>query len=211
MQVGREQSPEQIIVATTKEADSLAFLWVGRIDSLEVGHVEPIVKTIDERSDQPAVMKDPHPLRRGKDEIGVAGVQAVRSEKLADQDRKVHGQEDRTRYNSHAMATKLPPHHPPLRSHVKAFLRRRHPLDRVGVERRGRDVVWQLTVCVNDRGLAAALRRAARCEGQIAHRVRPACKRIRGSSAASARSDTNTPITVKNDMNIRNEPARYMS
>src|SRR5215469_11792498 len=110
------------------------------------------------------------------------------------------------------MAAELPPHHPPLGRHVETLLRWRHPLDRVGVERRARDVVWQLIVGVNGRRvLVAAARRAAGCEGQIAHRRRPACRRIRGSSTASARSDTNTPITVKNAMNIKNEPARYMS
>src|SRR6516162_1813293 len=92
MQVGTEQSPEQILVAAAKEADSLAFLGVRRVDSLEVGHVEPIVETVYKRGDQPAIVKDPHVLWRRKDEIGVACVETVGGEKLADQYRQIHGQ-----------------------------------------------------------------------------------------------------------------------
>src|SRR6516164_7906356 len=211
MEIGTEQSPEQILVATAKEADGLAFLRVRRVDSLEVGHVEPIVESVYKRRDQPAIVKDPHALWRSKDEIGVAGVQSVRREKLAYQNREVHGQQDRTGYNGYPMAAELPPHHPPLRCHVEALLCRGHPLDRIRVERCARDVVWKLTGGVNDRCVVAVAWQAAGCEGQIAHLRRPACRRIRGSSTASARSDTNTPITVKNAMNIKNEPARYMS
>src|SRR5271166_4244494 len=211
MEIGAEQSPEQIIVATAKEADGVAFLGARRVDSLEVGHIEPIVETVDEWGNQPAVVEDPHPLRRGKDEIGVACVQSVRGKKLTDQNREVHGQQDGTGYNGHSMAAELPPHHPPLRRHVKALLRRRHPLDGIRVERCARDVVCKLIVGVNDLRFVVDSRRVVGCEGKIAHRRLPACRRIRGSSTASARSDKNTPITVKNDMNTKNDPARYMS
>src|SRR5215472_3949248 len=211
MQIGTEQSPEQIFVTVAKKADSLALLRVRRINSLEVGHVEPIVETIDERGDQPAIVKDSDPLWRCKVKIGVAGVQTIRGEKLADQDRQIHDQQHHTGYDCHSVATELPPHHPPLRRHVESFLRRRHPLDRIGIERRGRNVVWKLTVGVSARRAATGARRVSGCECQIAHRWRPDCRRIRGSSTASARSDTNTPITVKNDINIKKEPARYMS
>src|SRR6516162_9689273 len=96
MEIGTEQSPEQILVATAKEADRLAFLAVRCVDSLEVGHVEPIVETVYKRGDQPAIVKDPHALWRRKDEIGVARVETVGGEKLANQYRQIHGQQDRT-------------------------------------------------------------------------------------------------------------------
>src|SRR5215831_10094218 len=181
MQVGSEQSPEQIFVAMTKEADSLAFLRIWRINSLEVGHVEPIVETVDERGNQPAIVKNSHPLRRRKDEIRVACVQTVGGEKLANQNRQIHGKQDRPGYNGYPVAAELPPHHSPLRRHIEAFLCGRHPLDRIGVERRARDVMWKLTAGMNERRVVADARRVAGREGYIAHLRRPACSRIRGS------------------------------
>src|SRR5215472_16985254 len=212
MKITRNQSPEQIIVAMAKESNSLPFLRVGRINALEVGHVQPIVESIDKWSDQTAIVKDAHPLRRRKDKIGVACVQAVGREKLADQDRQIHGQQHRSGYDGHPVAAELPPHHPPLRGHVEALLGRRHPFDRIGIEGRSGDVVWEMTLGAScgRRGTVYAWR-VPGCEGQIAHLRRPAWRRIRGSRTASARSDTNTPITVKNDMNIKNDPARCMS
>src|SRR5207249_4009580 len=95
----------------------------------------------------------------------------------------------------------------PLRGAVEPLLRRRHDLDRIGVERRRRDVVRHRI------GDAARLvgRGRAGADADLAHGWRPTCRRMRGSSAASARSDRNTPITVRKAMNIRKEPARNMS
>src|SRR3984893_13453005 len=194
-----------------KEADWLWFLWIRRIDPFELGHVEPVIVAVDKRSDQSTLVKDPDTLRWCKNEVGVARVETVRGQKLADQNGQVHRQQDSAGDNGDPVAQQLPPHHPPLRGHVEALLRRRHPLDRIRVERRAGDVMREQPPVLLDSRVLAAARSAVGCEGQIAHRLRPACRRIRGSSMASARSDTNTPITVRNDINIKNEPARYMS
>ena len=56
-----------------------------------------------------------------------------------------------------------------------------------------------------------ALLQAIALRAGVAHRRSPPCRRMRGSSAASAMSDRNMPMTVSIDRNIRNDPARYMS
>src|SRR6266851_7510328 len=94
-----------------------------------------------------------------------------------------------------AVPPQLPPHHAPLRRHVVALLRRRHDFGRIRVERLRRGV----------------MRRPFDDDGALAHRVTPPDRRMRGSSAARARSETNMPMTVREARNIRNEPARYMS
>src|SRR5436190_16228489 len=108
------------------------------------------------------------------------------------------------------MAAKAPPHQPPLRGAVEPLLRRRHDVDRIGVERGRRDVMRQRLAAGGLAGGFVGGRRAG-ADGDFAHCWRPTCRRMRGSSAANARSDRNTPITVRNAMNIRNEPARNMS
>src|SRR5437016_4775842 len=211
MQIGGKQAPKLILVAMAKEANRLRLLCIRRVDPLEFGHVEPIIVPVNKRSDQSAVAKEPDTLGRSEDAVGVARIEAVRRQELADQDRQVHRQQDRAGDDGNTVAQQLPPHHPPLRGHVEAFLRRRHPLDHVGVERRAGDVMREQASGSLDCLALAARGRAAGSEGQIAHRLRPACRRIRGSSKANARSEMNTPITVRNDINIKNDPARYMS
>src|SRR5207302_3650938 len=90
---------------------------------------------------------------------------------------------------------------------------RRQHLDDIGVERCRRYVMrrpfGQLRGRSHSGGEGGAL--GAGAELGLTHARRPDCRRIRGSSAASARSDNSTPITVRDAMNIRNEPARNMS
>src|SRR5205814_8930923 len=83
------------------------------------------------------------------------------------------------------------------------------PLDGIEVKRRVGNIMRQ-PVGDRHRGGASPLPWDAACDSHLAHSCRPACSRIRGSSTASARSDMKTPMTVRNAMNIKNEPARYM-
>src|SRR6185436_13581696 len=96
------------------------------------------------------------------------------------------------------MASELQRHQLPLRGEVDLFLLRGGALDRIGVERGGRDIVRQR-------------RRNAVGRGLLVHLLAPAPRRMRGSSSASMMSEMKTPTTVRNAMNIRNEPARYIS
>src|ERR1700738_835882 len=94
MQVGTEQAPELILVAMAKEADWLWSLWIRRIDPFELGHVEPVIVAVDERSRTSTLVEDPDPLGWRKDEVGVSGVETVRGQELADQNGQVHRQQD---------------------------------------------------------------------------------------------------------------------
>src|SRR5215470_5201621 len=96
------------------------------------------------------------------------------------------------------MAKKAPPHHLPLRRQEIALLLGRQLLDGIGIERLARDRVANAL-----RGLPPTVVRG--------HLVAPPPSRMRGSRAASAKSDSSTPTTVSTARNIRNEPARYMS
>src|SRR5215470_11071750 len=96
------------------------------------------------------------------------------------------------------MAKKAPPHHLPLRRQEIALLLGRQLLGRIGVERLARNGVRN--------------GRVVRADGVFrSHLVAPPPSRMRGSRAASAKSDSSTPTTVSTARNIRNEPARYMS
>src|SRR5437868_5320302 len=157
MQIGGKQAPKLILVAMAKEANRLRLLCIRRVDPLEFGHVEPIIVPVNKRSDQSAVAKDPDTLGRSEDEVGVARIEAVRRQELADQDRQVHRQQDRPGDDGNTVAQQLPPHHPPLRGHVEALLRRRHPLDCIGVERRAGNVMREeASGSLDGRALAAA-------------------------------------------------------
>ncbi len=46
---------------------------------------------------------------------------------------------------------------------------------------------------------------------RVTHRPAPAPRRILGSSSASSMSERKIPTTVRNAMNMRKDPARYMS
>src|ERR1700730_1070466 len=211
VQIAGKQPPEAICTTMTEEAYWLPFLRVGLIDSLKIIHVEPVVIPINKGWDEMALIEDPDSLRRGIDKIRVPRIQIIRGEEFTQEDRQIHRQKYRAGQNCDPVAAQLPPHHSPLRRHVKALLRRRHPFDRIGVERGIRDVVWQRVCGLLGQAAGAAARRAAGSKDEVGHWRRPACRRMRGSSIASARSDTNTPMTVRNAMNTRNEPARYMS
>ncbi len=187
MQVAGKQAPELVAVAVAEKPQRLALFRVRRVDPLEPLHVEPIVETEDERGDQPALVKDVHRLRRRIDEVGVAGVDAVGGEELADRDPEIHRQQDHPGGDGDAVALQLPPHHPPLRGDVEALLRRRHPLDGIGIVRCGRHVVRQRL----DRVLGRPVWRL-RGEGQIAHWRRPACSRMRGIEQRQARDRRRT-------------------
>src|SRR5690606_1478021 len=82
--------------------------------------------------------------------------------------------------------------------------RRVEALDIIGVER----------LLVDEMRQGAAARRGGipgLAWREIGHFSAPAPRRMRGSSSARRISEMNTPTTVRNAMNIRNEPARYIS
>ena len=113
-----------------------------------------------------AMVKNVDRLRRGIDEVGIAGVHPVRGEKLANHDPEIHREQDCAGCNGDAVAAQLPPHHAPLRGDIKPFLRCRHPLDGIGIIGRPGDVVRQRHRFSEITG-RAVLR--PRNKGQIAH------------------------------------------
>src|SRR5712671_1986907 len=202
-------APEFVRVAMTQPAERLILCRVGRVHPMQIGHVETVIVAQDERGAQAALVEQAHALRRRVDEIGVPAVEPVGREKLAEQDDQVERQQQRARYDRDAVPAKAPPHQPPLRGAVEPLLRRRHDIDRVGVERGRRDEMRQWLAA--DGPVRFVRGRRSGGDADFAHCWRPTWRRMRGSSAASARSDRNTPITVRNAMNIRNEPARNIS
>src|SRR5579863_1642957 len=204
MEACRDEAPEQVFVALAEKAQGLVLCRVGRVDTLQIIHVEMVVVALDIGRGEPVFAKNVNMLRRRVDEVGVAGIEPVRRDDLADQGRRVHRQQQTAGDHRDAVTAQPPPHQPPLRRLVETLLPGGHRLDRHRVERRRRDVMRQRI----GRRIAAPV---GGIEGDVGHCRRPDCRRMRGSSAASAKSDNRTPITVRNDMNIRNEPARYMS
>src|SRR5579875_1002818 len=198
--VAAQQAPEAIAVAMAEKPDRFPLFRVRRVDPLEPIHVEPVIVALDIGPYEPTVVEDMNGLRRRVNEIDIARIDPVRGEELAEQ--------DRARQHGKAVAAQLPPHHAPLRGGIETLLRWGQPLGRVGIERPGRDIMGQRLRGVRRHRI---FHRRAAGGPDPAHRRRPACNRIRGSSAASARSEISTPITVMNARNIRNEPARYMS
>src|SRR5206468_1796667 len=122
VQISRKQAPEAILVAMAEEADRLPLL-VTRVDAPEGVHVEPVVVAINKRGNELALVENPDPLWRGIDKIGIAAVQVIRSEELAEQDRCVHDEKNCAGQNGDPVAAQFPPHHSPFRRHVKALLR----------------------------------------------------------------------------------------
>src|SRR5579883_585029 len=201
MQIAWEEAPEEIAIAVTEEAQRLHLAAILGIDAPQIPHVEVIVESVDIGRGESAIAEKMHRLRRRIDEIRMAGMMAVRCQKFAEGDREIHRNEQHSRDHGHAMTLQFPPHELPLRCHVEPLLLRRHRLDDMGIEGFGRYVVWQ------------PLRsHAVRCVcGVGLHRVLPPVSRMRGSSAASARSESSIPRTVRSARNMRNEPARYIS
>src|SRR6266566_1490744 len=207
VKIAVDHPPELVGIAMAEEAHRLAAFVVRRVDPAQIGHVEAVVVAIDKGCGKVAVVEDADALRRRIDEVGMSAVEPVGREEFAKQNDRVKGQQQRSRGHRDAVPAEPPPHQLPLRGAVEPLLRRRHDLDRIGVERRRRDVMRHRlggAACLVGCGRAGA-------DADLAHGWRPTCRRMRGSSAASARSDRNTPITVRKAMNIRNEPARNMS
>src|SRR5262249_49477393 len=109
-----------------------------------------------------------------------------------DQDRGVERRQHDRRRDRDAVAAELPPHDLPLRGAVEALLLRRERFARVRVPGLPGNVVRGRHVF-------------------ICHFATPPVRRMRGSTAASSRSEMNMPITVRSDRNIRKLPARYWS
>src|SRR5438132_526729 len=202
-----DPAPEFVWIAVAQEADRLVLLRVRCVDPAQIGHVEAVVVARDIGQGEVALAEDVDARRRRVDEVGMTAVEPVRREKFAKQDGHVKHQQQRARGQRDPVPAKPPPHQLPLRGAVEPLLRRGHDLDRIGVERRRRDVMRHR---VGDAAGPVGRGRAGG-DADLAHGWRPTCRRMRGSSAASARSDRNTPITVRKAMNIRNEPARNMS
>ena len=195
MDIALPEAPEFVGIAAAEEADLLDLGRVRRVFALEVFHVEPVVVAVDERPDKPPLMEQVDALRRRIDEIGIAGVQPVGRDDLRYQNRQIHQDQHDARGDRHLVPPQPPPHHAPLRGEIELFLIGGQLLGGLRLERRGADPVGKTPVFVAER---------------LRHRAPPS-NRMRGSSAASARSDRNTPTTVSAARNIRNEPARYMS
>src|SRR5437870_4334489 len=118
-------------------------------------------------------------LRRRVDVTRVARMQVERREELAHQDRGVEGEQDRARPDRDPVAAELPPHDLPLRGAVEALLLGRELVGGIRLERLRVDIVLQLYFAA------------------------PPVRRMRGSSAASSRSEITVPITVSRARNMR--------
>src|SRR5579862_474654 len=185
----------------------LGRVW--RVDAPQVGHVEVIVVTVDERQGELAAVEQVHALRRGIDEVGMAAIEPVGRKELAEQDHHVKSEEERPGGDGNPVPAQPPPHQQQRRRAVEALLRRGHAVDGIRVERRPRHVMRHHHTYPAPARLVGW--HGVPGDADFAHCRRPTWRRIRGSSAASARSDRKTPMTVKNAMNIRNEPARNIS
>ena len=186
VEVGRYHAPEAVLVARAEEAQRVDLVRIERVLALQVLEVELEAEAVDVRPDEAALVPQMHVLRREVDEVGVAAVQVVGRDPLRDEDRAVHQREHPGRDHRDPVAAELPPHQLPLRGGVEALLLGRQALRLGRIEGLGVDVV-------------------------DAHRPWPLSKRMRGSSMASAMSESSTPTTVSSASSIRNEPARYMS
>src|SRR6185295_4584785 len=182
-----DQAPETVVVAEAEEAHALHLGGIVGIDALQGREIEAHAVAVDERSDEASFVKEVQRLRRRIDVARVARVQVVGREDFAHQDRGVEGEQDRAGDDRDTVPAELPPHDLPLRGAIEALLRGRQLLRRVRLEGLGGDVVFYFYFAV------------------------PPVRRMRGSSAASSRSEMNMPITVSSERNIRNDPARYWS
>src|SRR3984893_3344339 len=207
VEIAVDPAPEFVRVAVAQEADRLVLLRVRRVDPAQIGHVEAVVVARDIGQGEVAMAEDVDALRRRIDEVGMPAVEAVGREKFAEQDGRVKHQQQHARGQRDPVPAKPPPHQLPLRGAVEALLRRGHDLDRVGVERRRRNVMRYR----GGDAVGSVGRGRAGGDADLAHGWRPSCRRVGGLSAASARSDKNRPSTVGKAMNIRTEPARNMS
>src|SRR3990170_2811519 len=198
MPVTFNQAPEPVTVALAEETDPLNIILFFDVVPLERVHIQRHLAAIDERPDELAVVEQVHPLRRRIDVVHVACVQIVGRQELADQYPEIKRCQEYAGYNGKPVLSEFPPHQPQLRRLKDLRLLRRHRLDRLQVKGRGGNVVLQWSTWSGQ----------GRMRG---HLVLPPCKRIRGSSSASARSEIRTPMTVRKARNMRNDPARYMS
>src|SRR5688572_7385985 len=197
MQVTLPQAPELVGIAAAQKTNRKHLAPVISIFAFQRVHVELHVTPVDEGSDIGSFVKQVEGLGRSVDEIDIAGMQIVRRQELADENREIKRGEQNARGKGDLVPLELPPHQPPLRGHVDAHMLVRHRFDRGGIEGGGGNVVRE--------------RLARRGKRRLGHLVLPPWSLMRGSSATRAKSDMRTPITVRKARNIRNEPARYMS
>ena len=193
MKVGFQQAPEFIPVTPAKKPQRLNLAFIGAELAFHRVQVELHAVAVHEWPDEAAFMEQMHRLRRRVNIARVAGVEAVGRENLAHQRGCIQQQQDRATEHCDPMAPELPPHDAPLRRPVELLLLRRQCLDRLGLKGRRRYVVLQ-------RWVAA---------WYSSHWATPPVSRIRGSSAASNKSEMNMPTTVNVARNIKKEPARY--
>src|SRR5688572_4587542 len=196
MQVAGNDAPPVVFVAAAEEPDLQRLLRILGEDAFQGLHVELVVERIDERPDELALVEEVDRLRRHVDVLHVAGVLLVGRQELHHHDRSIHDAEDDRGQHRNAVTLELQRHQLPLRGEVDLLLLGGSALNRIGIERRRGHIMRQRHRC------------AARL---LVHLLAPAPRRMRGSSSASMMSEMKTPTTVRNAMNIRNEPARYMS
>ncbi len=141
--VGIEQPPEGVAVATAEEAE---FLHIRRhigIDAAQIVHVEAHGAAIDEGADELAVMEEVNALRRSVDVLHVARVEIIGCQKLADEDREIGQQQEDARIKRQLMLPELPPHQLPLRCPAHHGERRCGGLHQIGIEGGGGHVMRQ--------------------------------------------------------------------
>ena len=139
VQIPGHPAPVFISLAAAEEAHRLNQLVVLGVFALPVLRVEAEAVAIDEGADEAAlVVEEMELLRRGEDGVHVARMQRIGRQELADEDRRIEDQEEAARKHRQAMPAEAPPHHLPLRGEIEPFLLRRQPLDRQGIEGRGR-------------------------------------------------------------------------
>ena len=140
VQVALPLTPEPVLVAAAEETQRLRLRRIGLVDPFEGLHVEPVAVAQHVRADEPPLVEQVDRLRRRVDELGVARGRGVGRQELDDDDGAIEQQQDRGRDHGQMMLPELPPHQPPLRGGVKAFLLGGEDVDIVGIERGGIDV-----------------------------------------------------------------------
>ncbi len=96
VEIARDEAPVIVLVAVAKEPDRLVLGWVRRVDPPEIGHVEMVAVAVDERPGGAAVIEHMQALRRRVDEVGMAAVERIGREHLAEHDDHVKSDQQRS-------------------------------------------------------------------------------------------------------------------
>ena len=223
MVVGPDQPHVPIGIARAEEGERNALRRVGRVLARHRLEVQFALQRMHGRADEGAVLAEKvDALRRDVDVLGMAGLVVPGRQELRAQHARIEQRQKHARPDGDLVLAELPPHQRQLAGEVDALLLGGEAVDRLQVERRGRDEVRQRLGAFGRQGravlalahLVGALvgaggelvrvrrlvdrqrRGGVLLEEARAHRSAPPDRRMRGSRKPSAMSETRTPMTV---------------